>query len=557
MAIKKEVSLNGSQFSLNPLAENAYVKYPQPQFVGDNRDQFWKVWGQRSFHMGERMRRILTEEDAEQGYRYHDGEGLDVSTWGDTHLQPALARDFAVQSTAMPMTVTTDGARVLVGLSVSPYVKYWENGTWTSAAAVAGSGTVTDLITAGSTLYAIRGGALLTSTDSGANWTVASGGTYTTAQGLAHLSNKLYVVTSNVVQNHTDTTQVAAWGGSFAAAFREHLYWAKDRRIWRWDGRAAYLYDELPSGFNVTALVPYRMVMLVLGYFKVQGGYKGAVYYIMPGTENHLYSLGDYDADYRIYAACGSDNELYIASPKRGGVDRYDLEVGGISAGPATGTAMSIPFKSMAYADGYLFVGRYDNVVGTDGVYIADVASPSTYRSSGWLTTPEYDFGYPHDKKIVRSIEVQHSALAAGESIQVHYSTDSGTTWTSAGTSSTLAATSATFALSSVKGNTLKLKATLNAGTSSLTTPTLKTLTAKAVPVLPAKWLWDLKLVAYAKLQGSAQITALESAVTAENTMAFVDRDGTSYTVVLDDLRIGESFGDKKSAEALVRIRQI
>lgn len=530
----------------------AHSKYPQRQFqIEGPGGEAWKEWTIRSWHGGERLERILSEDDRDS-FRYHNAEGLDQATlakWGELKLASALTRSLEVQSENMPMTVSSDGAKLIVGLAVSPYIKTWTTSGWANASSVAGTGAVTDLITAGSTYYAVRGGSVLTSTD-GSTW--AALGSYTTAVGLAYVNEDLWVGKTDGVYNHTDSESISNLGCTAIAGYRENIYFGKDRRLYRYDGRATYLYDELPMGFNLTALIPYRQVLLILGYYKVRTGYRGAVYYIVSGSENHLYSLGDYSVDHRIYACAGSDDEIFFANPKRGGADRYDLEVGGITNGPCWGAAGKIPFKSMAVCEGYLFVGRYDNASATDGIYVADLAAPSTWRSSGWVTTPEYDFEWSNDAKLFGSIYIEHRVLAQGESIKVEYSLDNGTTYYEAGTSSMAGSVSKTFTLNNVIGNNIKLRVTLaGPGTS---TPTLTKLVVRAVPLTDTKWTWDLRLLVIDKWGGSASIKALEEAVMLRKQLDFEDRDGREYKVFIDSMKI-DSDPDPNQATAHISMR--
>ncbi len=558
-----QVTLAGTTYGLDlPGAvlyrDPAHRMYPQKQFqIEGMGGEFWKEWTMRSWHGGERLERILSEDDLEAN-RYHDAEGLDqslLSKWGELKLAPSLTRSLAVQSANMPMTVTSDGVTLIVGLAVSPYIKKWTSaGGWADATAVAGSGAVTDLITAGTTLYAVRGGAVLTSTDSGANWSAV--GEYTTATGVAYVNEDLWVGKSDGIYNHTDSESVSSLGCTAIAGYRENVYFAKDRRIYRYDGRATYLYDELPQGFNVTALIPYRQVLLILAYAKVRTGYKSAVYYIVSGTENHLYSLGDYSADHRIYAAAGSDDEIFFANPKRGGADRYDLEVGGITNAPCWGEAGKIPFKSMAVCEGYLFIGRYDNASATDGVWIADIQNPSAWTTTGWVKTAEYDFGWSNDAKLFGSIYLEHRALVQGQSITVDYSLDGGTTWVEAGTSAVAGSVSKTLTLPNVTGKTIKLKVTLTGpGTS---TPTLTKCVVRAAACTDSKWMWDLRFLVIQKWGGTESITALRDAIESQKALAFIDRDGQEYTVIVDTMYIDADPDPKQnSAHVNVRLREI
>jgi hypothetical protein len=629
-----KITLDGTVYALDTpgavLGEPCRKKYPQKQFKTEDEDT-WKEWTMPSFHGGERLERILTEDEY-NAFRYHDSEGLDqalLSKWGELKLCSSITRSLTVHSVAMPMTVSSDGATLVLGLDESPFVKVWTVAAgWVNATAVAGSGTVTDLITAGATMYAVRGGSILKSTDTGANWleynvltttvtvdvagtgyttiptvaftggggsgaagtaainaggvtgvtitNVGSGYTsvptiaftggggadaaahahitpqYTTAVGVAYVNGDLFVGKSDGVYNHTDTTSITTEPVTVIAGYRENVYAGRDRRLYRYDGRAWYLYDELPMGFNMTALIPYRDLLLILGYWKVRSGYRSAVYYIKGGSENHLYSVGDYSADWRMYAAAGSDDEIFFANPKRGGADRYDLEVGGISSGPIWGAAGGIPFKSMAVCEGYIWIGRYDNVAGTDGVYYADIQNPTAWKTTGWLTTAEWDFGWSNDVKLFGSILLEHKALIAGQSINVTYSLDGGTTYVDAGTSNAIGTVKKDIPLNNVTGQNLKLKVTLTGpGTS---TPTLRKLVVKALGCNDNKWMWDYRALCTRKWKGGALITAFTASMKAQKQMILVDTDGTTANVIIENAVIASS-PDPQQASAVINLR--
>ena len=557
-----QVQIDGYSYGLDIPGAMVYGSphkmYPQKKFQEEGEGgEAWKEWTMRSWHGGERLERILSQDDLD-AFRYHDAEGLDqclLAKWGELKLASSITRTLVVQSATMPMTVTADGATLIVGLSISPYIKLWTYaGGWANATAVAGSGAVTDLITAGANLYAVRGGAVLTSTDTGANWTAV--GSYTTAVGVAYVNSDLYVGKSDGVYNHTDAVTISAEPCTVIAGYRENIYFGKDRRLYRYDARATYIYDEFPQGFNLAALIPYRQVLLCLGYFKVRGGYRGACYYLISGSENHLYSLGDYSADYRIYAAAGGDDEIFFANPKRGGADRYDLDVSGISNGPMWGAAGAIPFKSMAVCEGYLFIGRYDNAAGTDGIWYADIANPTAWKTTGWVKTAEWDFGWSNDMKLFGSIYVEHRALLPGQSIDVDYSLNGGTTWYDAGTSAVSGAVNKTLTLDNVTGQSLKLKVTLTGpGTS---TPTLTKLVARAIACTDQSWIWDLRLLLTPPWDGAAAKTALKTSSDLQSQLVFIDIDGSSYNIIFEQLSIADDIDPKlASAHVDVRLRQV
>lgn len=563
------ITLDGTQYLLDPSYgdDKPYVKRLQNPYRREDGD-YWKSRAYRSFHGGERVKRILTEADL-NSFAYYDGEGVDVSTWGEVTVQPVLERSLAVSSANLCMTVSADGLSVVVGTAYNPggnkYIQRYNGGSWTAIAAPNASAAVTDLITApNGTMYGVQGTHMITSTDSGATWSnVAGTSVPTDMTAVAHCAGYLYCVGPSGLAKFdgAEWTVVSALPGTVGCNYREDVYWAKNATIFRWTGEAAYQYDQLPSGFTITALIPYREVMLILGYYAAQGAKRGCAHYIMSGHEAHLFTIKETDktSNYTIAAACGGDDEIWFANNKRGGADRYDLTDGGLSSGPAWGATGSIPYKGMAYSNGYLFVGRYGNVSGTDGVYICNTMNPTVYRTSGWIKTAEDDFDLPAQYKLFRSIEVSHKALAAGESIKTEYSVNGGVTWATAGTSDTLSATSEKYTLSSVRGKTLTLRLTLTSGTSQATRPTLVTpcVTIEYAEIPEYSYLHTIRIAIYKMKGGDMRLTSIETSLAKRTVLSYTPYRGTAVNVIVEDAAIYHDFGDNDSAIIVLKLREV
>lgn len=560
-------TLDSTKYMLDPAGDDPpYMERLQNPYRDDDGD-YWKGRSYRSFHGGERVKRILSENDL-GNFPYYDGEGVDVSTWGEVTVQPALARSLAVSSANLCMTVSADGLSVVVGTAVDPgdnkYIQRYNGGSWTAIAAPNAGAAVTDLITApNGTMYGVQGTKIITSTDSGATWSnVAGVGVPTNMTAVVHCAGYLYAIgPSGLKKFSTSWSTVSSLPGTVGCTYREDVYWANYSTIFRWTGETAYQYDRLPEGFQITALIPYREVMLILGYYTAQGAKRGCAHYLMSGHEAHLFTIKETNttSDYRISAACGGDDEIWFANNKRGGADRYDLTDGGLSSGPAWGATGSIPYKGMAYSDGYLFVGRYDNAAGTDGVYICNTMNPTVFRTSGWLQTSEDDFDLPAQYKLFRSIEVSHKALAAGESIKTEYSVNGGVSWTEAGTSDTLAATSEKYTLSSVRGKTLALKLTLTSGTSQATRPTLTypCVTVEYAEIPESSYLHTVRLALYKAKGGDTKLTALKTSLAKRTVLSYTPYRGTAVNVIVEDAAIYYEFGDNDSATVVLKLREV
>lgn len=564
MAQPDYIKLDGIKYDLDTDPEiESNAEIPQKLFQAADEGDFWQTWELRSYHNGERRTRIVTKDQVEE-FTYDDGEGIDASTWGQLKLQPDLNRTdgLTVSSATLPMVVSNDGTTVIIGHTAlgGKYLTTYTGTTFTGRT-TPNAAAVTDLcVGVGSNIYGIQGTKIIASADNGATWADdTSSGVPTTMVGITVCATYLYALTptSLVYWDGASWETAASFGGDFVCTYGEQVYFADDNIIYRYNGTASYEADRLPQGFICTGLFSYRNVLFIPGYFNVQGGKKGAVYYIMDGRDAHLYNVGSYDgsSNYTISAVAGADDEVYLANQKRGGADRYDMTVGGLSSGPSWRGLGVIPFKSMAYSNGKLLVGRYDGVAGTDGVYVANVAIPTAYETSGWVTTPEYDWFFPNDYKIFSRIIVEHKSLAAGQSIKVEYSTDGGVTYTLAGYSDVVATTSKEFKTTDARGRSLKLRITLaGPGTS---TPTLTYTRVDAAPVGEARSLFDYNLALWSKMQGRDKIKALKSTYRTRAVVEHEDIDGEKTSVIFEYMKIKRLNGDRHSAKVFLRLREV
>jgi hypothetical protein len=635
------IKLNGEKYELDTDPDvTAYQELPQEIWQAPAQVGFWQSWVMRSWHGGERVTRILTAEDLDK-FTYHDGEGVDVSTWGEISLQPACARSLTVSSATLPMCTTNDGSAVLVGHVVTS-AKYLNRftgnpGSWTGIT-TPNAGAVTDIITGkGQNMYGVQLNRVIESTDNGATWanstkgrvatgTATAGGAttitlavgssavddyyngmqiyITSGQGVGQLrtitdyvgstrvatvatwsSNPNNTSVYDILSAATPTDMVAlafcanelyalgplslkhwdgsawqtdaTWGGTCMCTYGEEVYWAQDTRVFRWNGTSSYEVDAMPNGFTITGLFPYRNLLVLTGYYLVQGGKKGSIYYMLDGRDAHLYNVGSYDgsSDYTINAMAGGDDEIYLANQKRGGADRYDLTKGGLSCGPAWAAKGVIPFKSMAFHNGKLLIGRYDGVGGTDGVYVSNVTIPTAFVASGWVTTPEMDFLFPVSKKLFNTIQVLTRSLAVSERVKMEYSLDGGTTYSVAGYVEGTGVTGKEFRITNANGSTVKLRITLEGpGTS---TPKVVLVRVDAQPVGEPLYYWALSLALYSVRGGRNAILELRKAYKSRSVLNFEDVYGESHSVIIDQQASKIPIGDRWTAKVQVRLKEV
>jgi hypothetical protein len=631
------IKINGTKYELDPDPDvEPAAEIPQKLWQAADDGDFWQTWEMRSFQGGERRTRIFSKDQLDE-MTYDDGEGIDVSTWGELKLQPDLTRvgGLYCSSATLPMVVSNDGQTVIVGHTLynAKYLSTYAGTTWTQRT-TPNAAAVTDLVVGtGTNIYGIQGTKIIESADDGATWADnASSGVPTDMVGLAFCANQLYALGPTYLKywDGAAWTAAATWGGSFCCTYGEQVYFAKNNIIYRYNGTASYEADRLPQGFIITGLYSYRNILFIPGYFNVQGGKKGAVYYIMDGRDAHLYNIGSYDgsSNYTISAVAGSDDEVYLANQKRGGADRYDMTVGGLQSGPAWREAGVIPFKAMAYSNGKVLIGRYNTIrastcqatgndtthikldasasatndayngetivftggagatqtatisdyagdtkiavistvatpadgtttyaIGDSGVYVANVAIPTAYETTGWITSPEYDWFFPHDYKVFSQVVVWHKALAADQSVKVEYSLDGGVAYTVAGYSDIVGDTSKTFKITNARGRSFKLKLTL-AGPGT-TTPTVTYVRVDAAPLGEARSMWDFNLAAFSPRQGRQRIQALKTAYKSRSVVELEDLYDEKYSVVFEYLKIVPQRGDKWSAKVFLRLREV
>ena len=119
----------------------------------------------------------------------------------------------------------------------------------------------------------------------------------------------------------------------------------------------------------------------------------------------------------------------------------------------------------------------------------------SSYYSSGNFVTNEYAEISAVDK-LYYDVTLNFAALASGESIEVEYSLDGGSTYTSLGTASFSvdgAITNKNFLFGdTIISKTLVLRITFSGG--GTTTPTLKDFNTRFLPMITAKKLWNVNI---------------------------------------------------------------
>jgi hypothetical protein len=151
------------------------------------------------------------------------------------------------------------------------------------------------------------------------------------------------------------------------------------------------------------------------------------------------------------------DEHVLFAWPSMGtdsGVGAVNLETGGYT-------------KWLEGGD----TGAVQSIVAWDGVAVFSIGASGPWMDSGVVLTSgmvesSIADGASHLDKVWDTISVVCTPLATGESIDIEYSTDLGSSYTSAGSMDTPGATTKSFVVSK-KSPTMRLRATLNAASTT------------------------------------------------------------------------------------------
>jgi len=131
-------------------------------------------------------------------------------------------------------------------------------------------------------------------------------------------------------------------------------------------------------------------------------------------------------------------------------------------------------------------------------MYIYKIDPTPKYVTSGFSTTGSFYGNKPAIDKLWYSASINFKALAAGEQLDISYSTDYGVTFTSIGTASYTSdggiSEKVILFPSGTVSKQIDVKVTLTSGTSQLTTPILKDIVVRYRPIAEERYRWTLNL---------------------------------------------------------------
>jgi hypothetical protein len=233
-----------------------------------------------------------------------------------------------------------------------------------------------------------------------------------------------------------------------------------------------------------------------------------------PGTTlRHGYWIDAHQTFVYFSVALGGFQEIWRYDIVNGGLSRYENVV--------TGGNAAIPLHSLRVFRGKPWVTQ-------EGIGLYSIAA--TYQSSGTLTTSDLHLGQPWATNLWVSVEVTCAPLNSGESITVDYSVDGGASFTNAGSLSFAvdgAISTKRFTIStavlSKSTNYIRVKLTLGAGTSNLSSPAVYGIALKAAPADPSGALIDCWLACPDQQSGPNAGVDFQGASGAERIQNIID----------------------------------
>lgn len=273
------------------------------------------------------------------------------------------------------------------------------------------------------------------------------------------------------------------------------------------------------------------------------GTYHGQIYVYDTSSLNPLFSFREqYEYQQTVMAMKYFDDKLYLGlypydntSDTNSGVWIFERH-GLYNAHSIAGTT---GYRCFAVVNGQLLVGT-----GSNG-YVYRL-STTDYATQGWYQSSYFDANLPSIDKLYKEVTIKHDALESGQSVVVYYKYAETSNWTTLGTSSTVGTTEKTLSFpTATYSKKITLKVELNT-TTTTGSPKVTEVIMKYTLYPERKWAWTMRLRAKKSLQlfdrtlearTATQIRSdLETLMSTQSLYTYVDVDGTSYNVLVNDI---------------------
>lgn len=458
---------------------------------GDNEQEFWHVFSQRDWSLGEGQR-YYRSSDENSVRRYWQGTNLDVSRPGQVKLREEVTTATAA---AAPQAVA-DGSSVI-----------WF-ATATNLYSMAAGGTITDHGAHGVGATPFKGGMVadetgdvyITSPSGGAvgvrKWNGTSFSTFSASASryLEFLNNSLYGFhngalwrwdsagtratlfewkgADGAVAATWNTAALAAIGGDLAIMIAGGASGRTELHLF--DGVAPAKTADFPINFEGYDMEVMYGITFVSGRFKrrrTAAEYLPAIYYYASGTIGLLWTADDWTTSDVKTAVNTFGSWIVFNDDTRGVFFAYSLESGGVHSFGSFTVAGDTPV--IACSSWHMLHSRNQTTMYR--------FPSSTIASTGTLKTSLFD-GESSLTKHFQSVKVDVD-IPTGATVDLAYRVnDLDGSYTSIQTG-VVAGVEYTIPTDGVQGRSISIQVTLNKGSSTVG-PTLKRIYVRAIPIL-------------------------------------------------------------------------
>lgn len=273
------------------------------------------------------------------------------------------------------------------------------------------------------------------------------------------------------------------------------------------------------------------------------GTYHGQLYVYDTSSLNPLFSFKEqYEYQQMISSMKYFDDKLYVGLYPYDGTNDGNSGVwiferhGLYNAHSVSGVT---GYKCFSVINGSLLVGT-----GSNG-YVYKL-STTDYVTQGWYQSSYFDANLPSINKLYQEVNIKHDALVTGQSVVVYYKYTEDANWTTLGTSNTVGAIEKTLTFpTGTYSKKISLRVELNT-TTTTGSPKVTEVIMKYTLYPDRKWSWTMRLRAKKSLQLFDRTTEtrtateirsdLEGLISTQSLYTFVDVDGTSYNVLVNDI---------------------
>lgn len=287
----------------------------------------------------------------------------------------------------------------------------------------------------------------------------------------------------------------------------DRIYFLTDKgvstftQLWAYDiGDDAYIpIISFPAGQCPTRLIEYNNVLYIFDPSAISGRLNVSKYDPASGEFSQLIELGRNAGTTTLVGSPVKDytGVLFVVND---GTSDYQVwrmasdETFSSTLTPPSNFTTTINLIGVSQSGSFVF--SKDGASGTNAIAVDDAAPQNDYQTTGYLITSNFDGNISAIDKLYNDAVLNFNALVSGQAIEVLYSINNGTTFTSLGTASFSvdgAIENKAFPFgSAIVSKKIMLKFILTGGGSN--SPQLNDFALRYVPAINYTKSWDLRI---------------------------------------------------------------